>query len=237
MENDEGYLVPLQDQRVFGAGIKRKRVPFVPARTDPPLLGTTSPLSKIGDRYLSMVLQGTGPTEGDQVPKRFTSEHVEATTEGHMAAVSPEESTECVLCEICRLPVEHINRTTLSSSKRHQASLAHQVCLAHSHPPSHLDRTRRGLQYLSSYGWDPDSRLGLGVAGHGIRVPIKARPKNNTVGIGAEKIFQAPKPSEMKQKLDAKQVRQKEQDARRKRERLQELFYRNDDVEKYLGLG
>lgn len=77
----------------------------------------------------------------------------------------------------------------------------------------------------------------MGVAGHGIRVPIKAKPKNNTVGIGAEKIFQAPKPSEKKQKLDAKQVRQKEQEARRKRERLQELFYRNDDVEKYLGLG
>lgn len=237
MENDEEYLVPLQDQRVFGAGIKRKRVPFVPARTDSPLLSPRSPSSKIGERYLSIVLKDAGLAKGDRTPKVFSPEHVEAPAEGHMAAVSTEESTEPVLCEICRLPIGHANRTMLSSSGPHEASLAHQVCLVHSHPPSHLDRTRKGLQYLSSYGWDPDSRLGLGVVGEGIRIPIKAKPKNNTLGLGAEKNLQTQKPSEKKQKLDAKQVRLKEQEAKRKREKLQELFYRNDDVERYLGQG
>lgn len=237
MESDEEYLVPLQDQRVFGAGIKRKRVPFVPARTDSPSLSTRSPSSSIGDHYLSIVLKDTGPARGDDGPEEFKPEHVGAIAEGHMAAVSLEDSAEPVLCEICRLPIEHTSRILLSNSRPHEASLSHQVCLAHSHPPSHLDRTRKGLQYLSSYGWDPDSRLGLGVAGEGIRVPIKAKPKNNTVGLGAQINLQARKPSEKKQKLDAKQVRQEELQARRKRERLQELFYRNDDVEKYLGSG
>lgn len=234
MEDDEGYHVPLQDQRVFGAGVKRKRVPFVPARTDAPPISTSSPSSKIGDRYLSVVLQNTDLAKGDITPKGFSPEHVDATAKGRTGAGSAEDSTERVLCEICRLPMEQTNRTMVSSSRPHEASLAHQVCLAHSYPPSHLDRTRKGLQYLSSYGWDPDSRLGLGITGEGIRVPIKAQPKNNTVGLGAEKQLQTRKPSEKKQKLDAKQVRQNEQEDRRKRERLQELFYRNDDVEKYL---
>lgn len=237
MESDEESTVPLQDQRVFGAGIKRKRVPFVPARPDSPLLGTdtSSTSSKIGDRYLSVVFQDTGLQKGDKTPKGFTPEQVDATAEGYMTAVSAEDSTDRVLCEICRLPMEYTNGTMLSNSRPHEASLAHQVCLAHSHPPSHLDRTRKGLQYLSSYGWDPDSRLGLGVAGEGIRVPIKAKPKNNTVGLGAE--MQTRKPFEKKQRLDAKQARQKAQEDRRQRERLQELFYRNDDVEKLLGPG
>ena len=239
MENDEEYeyLVPLQDQRVFGAGIKRSRVPFVPARTDPPLPSISSPSRKIGEHYLSIVLKEAGQANGDITPKKFSSEQVEAPAEGHMAAVSTEDSTESVLCEICQLPIGHANRTMLSSSRPHEASLAHQVCLVHSHPPSHLDRTRKGLQYLSSYGWDPDSRLGLGVVGQGIRIPIKAKLKNNTLGLGAEKNLQTQKPSEKKQKLDVKQVRRKEQESRRKRERLQELFYRNDDVERYLGQG
>lgn len=237
MENDEEYLVPLQDQRVFGAGVKRKRVPFVPARTDAPPISTSSPSSKIGDRYLSVVLQNTDLAKGDIIPNGFSPEYVEATAKGRMGAGSAQDSTERVLCEICRLPMEYTDRPMISSSRPHEASLAHQVCLAHSYPPSHLDRTRKGLQYLSSYGWDPDSRLGLGIAGEGIRVPIKAKSKNNTMGLGAGKFLQTQKHAEKKQKLDAKQVRQNEQESRRKRERLQELFYRNDDVEKYLGSG
>lgn len=237
MENDEEYLVPLQDQRVFGAGIKRSRVPFVPARTDPPLLSIRSPSRKIGERYLSIVLKEAGPVKGERTPKTCSPDHADAPAEGHMAAVSTKDSTDPVLCEICRLPIGDANRTMLSNSRPHEASLAHQVCLVHSHPPSHLDRTRKGLRYLSSYGWDPDSRLGLGAVGQGIRIPIKAKQKNNTLGLGAERKLQTQRPPEKKQKLDAKQVRLKEQEARRKREKLQELFYRNDDVERYLGQG
>ena len=59
--DEEDYFIPLQDQRVFGAGIKRKRVQFVPS-TDPNLTTTTSKSQKtassssIGDTYLSIVL-------------------------------------------------------------------------------------------------------------------------------------------------------------------------------------
>lgn len=227
--------MPLQDQRVFGAGIKQKRVPFVPARTGSPP-STSSPSSNIGDRYLSVVLQDSDQAKEDEIPKGLVPKNVEATAEGHMVAVSAENNTERILCDICKLPMQHITYTTIfSDSRPHEASLAHQVCLTHSHPPSHLDRTRKGLQYLSSYGWDPDDRLGLGVAGEGIRIPIKVQPKNNTVGLGADKYLQTQKLSEKKKKLNAKQVRENEREARRKRERLQELFYRDDETEKYLG--
>ncbi|MCJ1463495.1 hypothetical protein MMC07_002103 [Pseudocyphellaria aurata] len=231
MENVE---VPLQDQRVFGAGIKQKRVSFIPARIDSPL-STSSPSSNIGDRYLSIVLQDTDQAKESELPKGFAPKHEETTTEGHIVAVSAEDSTERIFCDICKLPMQHTCTATFSDSRPHEASLAHQACLAHSHPPSHMDRTRKGLQYLSSYGWDPDDRLGLGVAGEGIRFPLKVKPKNNTVGLGVDKYLRTQKLSEKKKTLNAKQVRENEQEARRKREILQELFYRDDEMEKYLG--
>jgi hypothetical protein len=66
----------------------------------------------------------------------------------------------------------------------HAASLAHQVCLAHSHPPSHLDRTRMGLLHLRARGWDPDARQGLGPEGRGIAYPVKAVAKGDRLGVG-----------------------------------------------------
>ena len=110
------------------------------------------------------------------------------------------------------------------------------VCLTHSYPPSHLDRSRQGLKYLSSYGWDPDSRQGLGITGEGIRAPIKAKFKNDTVGLGVriKGYKKAPRTTAVERK-DAKQVRRMDMKERRTRERLQEMFYGSDDVEKYLG--
>jgi hypothetical protein len=40
---------------------------------------------------------------------------------------------------------------------------------------------------------------------------------------------------EVKEKLDAGKVRKLDERDRRKRERLQELFYRSEDLDKYLG--
>lgn len=37
--------------------------------------------------------------------------------------------------------------------------------------------------------------------------------------------------------LNAKEVRRREAEGKKKDERLREMFYRNDDVEKYLGGG
>lgn len=151
--------------------------------------------------------------------------------------------------------------TTLQ--RKHDTSLAHQLCLAHSHPPSHLDRTRHGLRYLSAYGWDPDSRLGLGMPGReGIREPIRGRLKVDTVGLGVradndedgsghghgpggvkrkerEKRVKESVEGKWrrvgKQKLNAKEIRRGDVEARKRGQKLSEMFYRSEDLGRYLG--
>lgn len=232
-EGDDDYLIPLQDQRVFGAGIKRKRVHFIPAISDPPVISPelTKP-SPAGDRYLSIVmplarsdrdyLHSTGDTSEDANPQ--TPSSIGAT-----------------LCQICNLPILPYSTGPTSSTTPHEASITHQVCLTHSHPPSHLERSRSGLKYLSSYGWDPDSRLGLGASGQGIRIPIKPKVKANTVGLGTEvaqrKNGHSRSAPKARDKLDAKKIRKEHAGSKLERESLRELFYGNEDVEKYLGPG
>ncbi len=230
---DEEYTVELQDQRVFGAGIKRKRVQFIPASTDSPV---SSPVrqnsSRAGDRYLSIVLRSSTPDHEREVG---------TVDEDGVANSGTSSSTSTSLCQICHLPLASGSTTEATSSRPHEASIAHQVCLTHSHPPSHLERTRQGLKYLSSYGWDPDSRLGLGVSGHGIRVPIKPKPKNDTVGLGVQASRtdrkQSTGPVKSVEKLDAKKVRTQDIESRKQRESIQELFYGNGDLERHLGPG
>ena len=230
-EEDEDYFIPLQDQRVFGAGLKRKRIQFVPAGTTPPP-AQSPPAKNAAQRYLSIVLGNTGT----QLEKRAD----ENTTPGSTAdAASPTEALQDDRCEICNLPITSITDVSTGETKPHETSLVHQVCLAHSHPPSHLDRTRTGLKYLSSYGWDPDSRLGLGAKGEGVRVPLKAKVKNDTVGLGVERAISKGQAVSKKkvERLDAKGVRRKELEGKKRGERLQQMFYGKEDVEKYLGTG
>ncbi|KAI9836570.1 MAG: hypothetical protein M1819_001202 [Sarea resinae] len=195
--DEEEYFIPLQDQRVFGAGIKRKRVPFVPSTTESSLTASTIHIQEnkaaaserqVGDRYLAIVLgqatqQGPG-TEAKPATLRTSSDEESTETAKDQAGStppSPPPPPPSPLCDICNLPL-----TTPSTTHPHEATLPHQLSLPHSHPPSHLDRSRLGLRYLSSYGWDPDSRLGLGASGSGIRVPVKGKIKNDTVGLGVE---------------------------------------------------
>ncbi|MCJ1375266.1 hypothetical protein MMC20_006500 [Loxospora ochrophaea] len=228
MEADDEYFVPLQDQRVFGAGIKRKRVNFVPAETSPPPkpAQNLSSSNKPWERYLSIVL-----------PREELS--LENPQSDDNSARVPQSGSSPPICEICNLPIDLSSDEGIASPRPHEASLAHQVCLSHSHPPSHLDRTRQGLKYLSSYGWDPDSRRGLGTTGAGIRAPIKTKAKRDTAGLGVKLESNDERGSEgaakKLEKLDAKRVRKEEEKGKKKRERLQEMFYRNDDVERYLG--
>lgn len=204
--NQEAYFLAAEDQRVFGAGIKRKRVPFVPATTtESPTV--TKPETAIGDKYLSIVLK-----KPEQEPEEAAGD-----------ANSP-------VCEICG--------HWLKDS--HMSSISHQLCLQHSHPPSHLPREHVGLKILGSHGWDPDSRLGLGAAGEGIRVPIKSKPKNNTAGLGVEirrksgdRLFEVKEVAENK-KLNAKEVRVQEEEGRKRAQRLQRNFY-GKDLSQYLG--
>ncbi|KAK2766751.1 hypothetical protein FQN54_006065 [Arachnomyces sp. PD_36] len=258
--DDDDYFIPLEDQRVFGAGIKRKRVQFVPS-TDPNLSTTSepekAPSSSVGDTYLSIVLKRSKsePAEQDKSTKDRDStssgpepapdgDHtdplpVETETEPRSSSQPAPTTTTPSTCEICNLPLH----STTSNTSHHDTSIAHQVCLQHSHPPSHLDRSRSGLKYLSSYGWDPDSRLGLGARGEGIRQPLKGKVKNDTVGLGVPEkgegwVRERRKAKEREETpLNAKEVRRREVEGRKKGERLREMFYRNDDVEKYLGGG
>lgn len=78
----------------------------------------------------------------------------------------------------------------------------------------------------------------------GIREPVKGRMKRDTVGLGNE-IPSYPPGTEVDrgrgreggrvQKLNAKEVRKGHLQERRKGERLREMFYRSEDLERYLG--
>ena len=233
MSDEEGSS-PLEQQKPFGAGISRRTIHFVPAAvatTQPKQLApqTTHSISP-GDRYLNIVFKNNASTEG----RNSTSTEVPKYTRN---ATLQQFEPGLSFCEVCNFPINAHRDATSPTYTNHESSIAHMVCLTHSHPPSYLNRSRRGLKYLSLYGWDPDSRKGLGATGEGIRAPIKAKVKNDTVGLGV-KFQRNKKPSDTKaKKLDAKQVRKKEMEDRKQQERLQEMFYRNDDVEKYLGGG
>lgn len=99
---------------------------------------------------------------------------------------------------------------------------------------------------MQSYGWNPDERLGLGAQREGILHPVKAKEKRDTVGLGVNlhddeptlkkkrKTAEIPRPVE---RLDAGKVRRLEMDNKKKHQSLQNMFYANDDVAKYLGHG
>ena len=228
MAHDDESILPLDDQRVFGAGIKRKRVHFVSAAPADVLEPTPSatPERSAGERYLSIVL----PCESRE---KNGSAHTLASPSGSMDAISQTLPVEDVVCSVCHVPIHPLPSTP---SKPHETSLVHQVCITNSYPPSHLDRTSHGLKYLSSYGWDPDSRLGLGAKGEGIREPLKGKLKNDTVGLGVKAARKTSLVVENKvERLDAKGVRKRDSEDRKKRERLQEMFYGNGELERYLG--
>ncbi|KAH7016914.1 hypothetical protein EDB80DRAFT_274110 [Ilyonectria destructans] len=211
---DDKEDVPLHHKRAFGAGLKRKRVEFVPAK-DPDagikstIEGPKTPATAIGDLYASVVLKTAAPA-------------AQPTDEA-----TPQDVVE--ICPVCALPAT-------ASSRPHEASLAHQVCLAHSHPPSALDRSRMGLRALEAQGWDPDARQGLGREGDGMRYPIKVTAKENTLGVGAavpESVRKKEKVEKPK-KLNRKEMRQLAAKEKLRNERLQGEIYGRVDVERYL---
>ncbi|KAJ9648170.1 hypothetical protein H2199_001948 [Coniosporium tulheliwenetii] len=201
--DDEIYTVPLKDQRIFGAGIKRKCIQFVPSST-PAATGVpdgSTTLSSLGDTYMSIVLSKSPTPAADTPPPEPVN--------------PPATAAVTKTCDICKLPIG-----SDSNVVPHEASIAHQLCLEHSHPPSAIDRNRKGL-----------SRRNLG--------PYQGKEKRNTVGLGVEtlpakerKAFVA---KERVKKLHAGEVRKREEEGRRKGQKLQQMFYMDDEVQKYLG--
>ena len=229
-EDDDEYIIPLKDQRVFGAGIKRKGIAFIPAAP----LETTLPangrsISSAADRYLSIVL-----------PKNEAQQKIDESGEYAAEELVNVVPTTCAVCN------QQIASGDKVATDAHESSIAHQVCLEHSHPPSHLDRGHVGLRYMTGYGWDPDSHRGLGAREDGIRMPIKAKEKNNTTGLREQeheddvKVNKKKKPKSKTEdkitvRLNAKEVRKREGEAKKRAEKLRASFYGSSDVEKYLG--
>jgi hypothetical protein len=217
-DDDEDVDVPLQHLKPFGSGLRRKQITFVPEaskNTDPARSAKPPTPTSIANMYLSLVLP-----KDSQLPA---------------PELDPEER-----CEVCQLPLDVVTSNDdlrASNGRRHEASLAHQVCLTHSKPPSALDRSRMGLAVLQAQGWDPDSGTGLGAEEQGMQYPIKPKRKDNNLGLGMEipKNFE-PKRAKV-EKLDAKKSRKLAVDEKKRRERLQQHFYGNSDLEKYFGSG
>ncbi|KAJ2990782.1 hypothetical protein NUW58_g2781 [Xylaria curta] len=221
---DDPEEVPLQHKRPFGSGLKRKRVVFVPASTG----------------NLSSVDEGRPPEPSKSVSDIYLSIVLPKATEA--AASTDEANTPGPdICDVCKLPVSShasVADTEKSPSRPHEASIAHQVCISHSHPPSAVDRSRMGLGVLQAQGWDPDARTGLGASNQGISFPIKAKPKNDTLGLGVEVPKDvATRKKDKPQMLNAKKVRKMVAEDKKRHEKLRHEFYGNPEVERYLGAG
>lgn len=217
---DEEDEMPLHQQRAFGTGLHRKPIAFLPAKEGAlsSVNEAPAPSRSVADMYLDIVLAKDGES-------------------GSTAAAAAPSN----MCEVCQLPMNTESAGPSfgnPNARPHEASLAHQVCLTHSHPPSALDRSRMGLTVLQSQGWDPDSRKGLGAVQQGMQFPIKAKEKKDNLGIGVKVptnlgAYTKEKP----QRLDAGKVRKMAAEDKKRRERLQRQFYGNGEVEKYLGSG
>lgn len=262
-EEQEEYNVPLQDQRVWGAGIKRKKITFVPAGSTSTIDPTPQSNSdSAASKYLAIVLKSQ-PAKST-IPEAVTpQEKQDSLTTRVLDKHNPTDTADASsICSICKAPLQerpNIGSEEVSKSQgeelistqqklsRHESSIAHQLCLAHVHPPSALDRSRQGARYLSAYGWDPDARLGLGAQGEGILAPVKGRVKNDTMGIGLEPKSasrsnvdaQSQRPHARGQgkdfKMDAGQVRKRSAEDKKKAERLRAMIYGDDKLRQYLG--
>ena len=241
-DDEDEYEIPLRDQRYFGAGLKRKRVRFVPSTGRTEQVGSVSlpatpKASSAADRYLAIVLGQSNTAErassapvGEQLtaepPQVKDTDKLNEDTSSE-AKQSPDDSS-ALYCDLC-----HRNIAVNTSRAAHESSIAHQISLQHSYPPSHVDRERKGLAVLQGHGWDPDSRLGLGAKGEGILQPIKAVDNPDKAGVGAR--LAPAKVKEKPAKLDAGKLRRLEQEGKKKAEKLRNSFYMSDDVQKYLG--
>lgn len=266
--DEEYYEVPLRDQKYFGAGIKRKRVNFVPSSTSNDSAGHGAKPSSVSasERYLAVVF-GKSPKsasststedvaavtkvaiEHDKQSQRLLQQpHSRNEQQTQKEVIRTDSDQE--ICDICKTPLDptspSASSNTNSKTNTHMTSLVHQICLPHAHPPSALDHKRKGISILQSHGWDPDARLGLGVQGEGILHPVKAKEKRDTVGLGAGKDYEEgagikkPKKKIVKEvirNLDAGKIQKMDVEQRRKDKRLREMFYSNDEVDKYLGGG
>lgn len=100
-----------------------------------------------------------------------------------------------------------------------------------------------GLRYMQKHGYDVDARVGLGAAGQGMLFPLVPKEKRDKFGLGIDKKEHTRRRAlggasafEVKQgTLDAGKIQKLAKIEKKRHEKLQKLFYGNDEVEKYLG--
>ncbi|KAI9725201.1 MAG: hypothetical protein M1828_003382 [Chrysothrix sp. TS-e1954] len=220
---------------VHPPALKRRRIEFVPQSITQPQNASTiseeATTSTSHDLYYAIVNPPKHSSTG--VANLRTSE----SSEGRPIDPTIGSSLDSQLyCKICRLPKADVLETT-----PHEASFVHQLCMNHSHPPSAIDRRRKGFTYLNAQGWDPDTRTGMGVLGEGRLYPIKSTMKDNKEGVGIE-VDHTRHGKDLKgkktvvQKLDAAAMRKLDAKEKRHSDKLQKLFTGNDEVNKYLGV-
>ncbi|KAJ8609769.1 hypothetical protein MRB53_038918 [Persea americana] len=228
---------PFSTNAPFGSTLKRRRIDFVPQALPTPSTARKADGAPLGDVYLSIVLpesQSSGTVArtvlDSQPPDNGTN--TTTTTATSITATTTSED----ICPICNLPLSLPVPTPrdphdLGRARPHEASLTHQLSLAHSHPPSALDRSRKGLTYLHRHGWDEDARLGLGKDGNGILFPVKPKISVDKAGVGAKVV---PRKEIVKvEKLHAGQVRKVEEGRRKRGDKLRREMWGDDRLAAY----
>lgn len=215
----------LQYQRGFS--LKRKRIEFVPQQqASATVARPIRDASAVSDLYLNIVLPSKALSQESATPTK--TEHEQEQADEPTAGT---QSSAPDTCPVCHLPLD--NNPSIRNPP-HEASLPHQICLEHSHPPSALDRRRKGLRYLSSYGWSPDERRGLGAQGDGRLYPVQVKARGDNRGVGARLVNREVAPRV--EKVDAGRARRMAVEEAARAERLRQLVYGRDDVNELLGV-
>jgi hypothetical protein len=202
---------PFVEHPAYGRGLWRNPIQFVSAAPDAPIVTATPANGRtMAEKYLAIMFPN-----GQPQPK----------PEAYPA------------CGICGEPVKE------QDQRMHYLSPAHQAALPRAPIPSSIDRTRMGLKYMSKHGYDVDARVGLGASGQGMLFPLVPKEKRDKLGLGIDKKEHEKKwalggasAADVKEgKLDAGKIRKLAKVEKRKHDKLQKMFYGNDEVEKYLG--
>nr|POE98784.1 hypothetical protein CFP56_73662 [Quercus suber] len=214
--SDDEYEIPLRDQRYFGAGLKRKRINFVPATST-----------------VSNQASGSASRSGAAVAAAYLAIVMKKDAHKPQEPLNPEKDTPtdeenpAEICSVCKHAI---------LDSHHDSTMTHRKHLPPPQSHWHIDRTRKSLAILQAQGWDPDSGKGLGKLGaEGRLYPVKITNKyTGRAGLGSK--LASVKEVVKKEKLDAGKARQKYADDRKKAQELRNIFYGSDDVERHLGI-
>ena len=202
--------IPFAQQPAYGRGLWKNPIQFVSAAPDTPITAAPGKGNTLAEKYMAIMFPNGQPQpKADAYPA----------------------------CGICGEPLKE------QDQRIHFLSPAHQAALPRAPIPSAIDRTRMGLKYMSKHGYDVDARVGLGASGQGMLFPLVPKEKRDKFGLGIDKKQHEKKralggasAADVKEgRLDAGKVRKLAKVEKRKHDKLQRMFYGNDEVEKYLG--